>query len=87
MLFECGAQVDIDTDKVDEAVLALLYLGLHDGKRAWKGLDWEAMRRLHAKGYIDDPLNKAKSVLFAAGGVRASQRALRKLFGRGAQDG
>jgi len=68
-------------------VLALLYLGPHERQGAWKGLDWEAMRRLHAKGYIDDPLNKAKSVLFAAGGVRASQRALRKLFGRGAQDG
>ena len=29
--------MDIDTDKTDEAVLALLYLTLHDGVRAWKG--------------------------------------------------
>jgi hypothetical protein len=30
----------IDTDKVDEAVLALVYLTLHDGARARKGFDW-----------------------------------------------
>jgi hypothetical protein len=32
--------MEIDTDKVEEAVLALLYLSLHDGARAWKGFDW-----------------------------------------------
>jgi hypothetical protein len=31
--------VDLDTDKIDEAVLALLHLTLHDGVRAWKGHD------------------------------------------------
>ena len=35
-----------DTDRIDEAVLALLYLGLHDDSRAWKGFDWDAMNRL-----------------------------------------
>jgi hypothetical protein len=47
--------MDIDTEKIDEAVLALLYLTLHDGSRAWKGLDWEAMNRLHEKGFISNP--------------------------------
>lgn len=28
-----------DTNKIDDAVLALLFLGLHDGVRAWKGFD------------------------------------------------
>ena len=56
--------MNIDTDKVDEAVLALLQLGLHEGNRAWKGSDWEAMQRLHAKGHISDPVGKAKSVVF-----------------------
>ena len=28
--------MDIDTDKIDEAVLALLHLTLHDGNRVWK---------------------------------------------------
>jgi hypothetical protein len=43
--------MEIDTDKVDEAVLALLYLTLHDGARAWKGFDWDTLNRLHAKGW------------------------------------
>jgi hypothetical protein len=31
--------MDIDTKKIDEPVLALLYLTLHDGARAWKAFD------------------------------------------------
>jgi hypothetical protein len=49
------AVVDIDTDKIDEAVLALLPLTLHGGFRAWKGHDWDALGRLHCKGVIFDP--------------------------------
>lgn len=52
--------MDIDHDHIDDAVLALLYLGLHDGGRTWKGFDWEAMSRLHEKGLISDPVGKAK---------------------------
>jgi len=48
--------VDIDTEKIDEAVLALLYLTLHDGVRAWKGHDWDALDRLYRK--IDNPVGK-----------------------------
>jgi hypothetical protein len=29
----------LDKDRLDDAVLALLYLGLHDDWRAWKGFD------------------------------------------------
>ena len=43
-------------------VLALLYLGLNEGARAWKSFDWDAMTRLHAQGYISDPVSQAKSV-------------------------
>jgi hypothetical protein len=75
-----------DKDKVDEAVLALLYLTLHDvneyGGRAWKGHDWDAMDRLHAKGLIGDPRSKAKSVVLDAAGVKAAEEAFRKLFGK-----
>jgi len=73
--------VDIDTEKVDEAVLALLQLGLHEGNRAWKGFDWAAMQRLHAKGYISNPVGKAKAVEFTEAGLRESQRLLRERFG------
>ncbi len=41
--------MDLDMNKLDDAVLALLCLGLHDGARAWKGFDWEAMNRLHER--------------------------------------
>ena len=74
--------MNIDTDKVDEAVLSLLQLGLHEGNRAWKGFDWDAMQRLHAKGYISDPVGKAKSVVFTDAGLRESARLLRERFGR-----
>jgi hypothetical protein len=50
-----------DTEKIDRAVLALLYLGTHDEWRTWKSFDWDAMGRLHEKGYISDPVGKAKS--------------------------
>jgi Domain of unknown function (DUF6429) len=49
-----------DEDKVDEMVLALLYLTLHENGRAWKGHDWDAMDRLHKKGMILDPVGKAR---------------------------
>jgi hypothetical protein len=73
---------DIDTGKIDEAVLALLYLGLHEQCRAWKAFDWEAMGRLHKKGYITDPVGKSKSVVFTDEGLRASERLFRELFAR-----
>jgi hypothetical protein len=71
----------LDTDKIDRAVLALPYLGLHDGERTWKGFDWDAMNRLHEKGYISDPVGKAKSVLFTEEGLAESERLLEELFG------
>jgi hypothetical protein len=39
--------MDIDTDRIDDAVLALMWLGFHNGARAWKPFDWDAMDRLH----------------------------------------
>lgn len=74
--------MNIDPEKIDEAVLALLQLGLHEGNRAWKGFDWDAMQRLHAKGFISDPVGKAKSVVFTEVGLRESERLLREQFGR-----
>jgi len=74
--------MELDTKKIDEAVLALLYLGLHDGVRAWKGFDWEAIDRLHEQGHISDPRGKAKSVVLTEGGLERAERLLEKLFGR-----
>lgn len=72
----------IDNDRIDEAVLALLYLGLHDCGRTWKGFDWDAMNRLHKKGMISDPARKTKSVVFTEEGARRSQELFQELFGR-----
>lgn len=58
------AAVEIDIEKIDDVVLGLLYLTLHDGCRAWKGHDWDALGRLHRWGMICDPVGKAKSVVF-----------------------
>jgi hypothetical protein len=72
--------MNIDTEKIDEAVLALLFLTLHDGSRAWKGLDWDALNRLHEKGFISNPISKAKSVALTDKGLQESERLFSKLF-------
>jgi hypothetical protein len=74
--------MDIDTHRIDEAVLALLLLGVHEGCRAWKGFDWQAMNRLHEKGFISDPVGKAKSVVFTEEGQREAERLFEKMFAR-----
>ena len=62
--------MEYDRDKVDEMVLALLWLTLAADHRAWKSHDWDALDRLHAKGYISDPKSKAKSVVLSEEGER-----------------
>jgi len=74
--------MDVDLEKIDEAVLALLYLTLHDEARVWKSFDWDALNRLHEKGYISNPVGKAKSVLLTEEGLRESERLFHKLFAK-----
>src|SRR5688500_14337468 len=81
-----GGIMNLDNDRIDQAVLALIYLGLHDGARAWKGFDWQAMNRLHEQGYITDPRGKAKSVVFTEEGFERAKRLLEELFGKDAED-
>lgn len=69
-----------DTDKIDDAVLALLQLTLHDERRAWKSYDFAVMDRLHQKGMIDNPVNKAKSVVLTDEGLRRGEALFRELF-------
>ena len=55
-------KMDIDQEKVEEMVLALLYLTTFKegpGLRAWKSHDWSALDGLHEKRYISDPASKA----------------------------
>jgi Domain of unknown function (DUF6429) len=74
---------ELDEDKIDRAVLALLYLTLHDEFRAWKGFDWDTLNRLHEKGMIGNPVGKAKSVVFTEEGLRESERLFEQMFMKG----
>lgn len=72
-------------DSIDDAVLALLHLtSFRERKgelpRAWKGHDWDALGRLHDKGYISDPVGKAKSVVLSEAGARRAEELFVKLF-------
>jgi len=72
--------MDIDEEKIDQTVLALLTLTLHDECRAWKGFDWAVMDRLHKKGMIADPVGKAKSVVLTEEGLAESERLFEAMF-------
>jgi hypothetical protein len=75
-----AAMKEIDPDRIDEAVLALLFLGRHEGVRTWKSFDWAAMERLHAKGFISNPVGKVKSVVFTEEGLLQAEALFDKLF-------
>jgi hypothetical protein len=69
-----------NTDKIDAAALALLYLRLHDNNRAWKGFDWDVLGRLYDKGMIENPVGELKSVVFTAEGVARAKKLFAEMF-------
>jgi hypothetical protein len=74
-----------DEDKVDEYTLALLYLVSYErnegmGARAWKGFNWETLNRLYEKGYISNPIGRAKSVGMTEEGFLRSKELFEKHF-------
>ncbi len=73
---------DYDHERVDEVVLALMYLTLHDSYRAWKGFDWDTLDRLYEKGLIDNPRSKAKSVVFTEEGLAKSASLFQQYFSK-----
>lgn len=76
---------EIDTNKIDEAALALLYLTMErDGAlfRSWKNIDWAVMDRLYEKGYILDPKNKNKSVNVTKEGEVKAEILFTKFFSK-----
>jgi hypothetical protein len=77
--------MEYDEDKIDDAVLALLFLTVWSDRtvrRAWKGHDWAALDRLYRKGYIGDPKGKAKSVVLTEEGHARAEELFRQLFGK-----
>jgi uncharacterized protein YjhX (UPF0386 family) len=74
--------METDEDRVDDAVLALLYLTLDRDGRASKGFDWSVMNQLHDKGMIHSRVGKAKSVLLTEEGTAESARLFREMFAK-----
>jgi hypothetical protein len=75
--------MNIDTEEVDNVVLALLYLtSFQEGevKRSWKSYDWSIMDRLHEKGLISDPKNRNKSIVFSEIGEQQGKSLVKKYF-------
>lgn len=73
----------IDTDRIDDAVLALLHLTLHDQNRASKGLEGDALGRLQQKGLIEDTADE-KSVTLTDDGLQRSKQLFAAMFTRNA---
>ena len=75
--------MDVDAEKLRQAVLALLHLNTIDEKsrkRAWKALPWSVLDQLPDNGYISDPATKAKSVWLSDEGARLSEELFERLF-------
>ena len=76
--------MEYSEERVDDAVLALLCLTMFEDRgitRAWKNHDWNALDRLHAKGFIGDAKSKAKSVVVTDAGRQRARLLFEKLFG------
>jgi hypothetical protein len=79
--------MEYDKDKVDEMVLALLWLTtsrVGGVTRAWKGLDLETLDRLHERGFIDEASSKSPSLVLTKAGAKRSEELFRQHFGKGA---
>jgi hypothetical protein len=76
--------MDYEPSKVDDVVLALLFLNLMETGRAWKGFDWDSLDRLRQRGLISNPKSKAKSVELTeeGAGKRPSADTLAKPYDR-----
>ncbi len=74
--------MDYDAAKLDEIVLALLYLNVSTTARAWKGFDWDSLDRLHSQGFISTPKSKAKSVVLSEEGARRAEELFRRYFAK-----
>jgi hypothetical protein len=81
-------ELEFDAERVDETILALMYLGLHtadrlsDLSRSWKSYDWEALKRLHVKELIFDPVNNSKSVILTDEGRERCETLFWELFAK-----
>lgn len=69
-----------DNKKIDDAVLALLYLTLHDQSHASTGVAPDVLRRLHENGMIEDPDASSDSIEFTPDGLERSKKLFNSMF-------
>jgi hypothetical protein len=72
--------MNYDDARIEEAVLALLAIFSFDGGRAWKGFEFDVLNRLHAHGFIENPVGKQKSVCLTEKGLERGRELAKKLF-------
>jgi hypothetical protein len=56
--------VDYNTEKVDEIALALLFLSSFEeygAMRAWKGIAWDVLNRLHEKKRVTSVIRRTRT--------------------------
>jgi hypothetical protein len=79
----------LDSEKLDDAVLAMLSLGIIDdeigskpGIQAEPGFDYDALERLHAKGFLAAPPHTLsdRPVWLTPEGARHARELFRKMF-------
>lgn len=73
--------MNYDQARIEDAVLALLVAFSFNNGQAWKGFDFEVMDTLHARGLIDDPKGKNKSVWLTPQGQEQGRKNAERLFG------
>jgi DNA-binding transcriptional regulator PaaX len=74
--------MNFDDAKVDDAVLALLFLTMGNDDRAWKDMDFDALQRLYKAGMIDNPVRKTRSVQLTEEGAARSRQLAEKMFAK-----
>ena len=75
--------MEYDRDKVDEVVLALMYLTLFDddyGCCAWTRFDEDILERLRAKGFVGTNGESNDSVRVTPEGVRRAEETFYRFF-------
>ena len=71
--------MNYNKSKLDEMVMALLYISSFQDGRVWKGYDWDILERLHEKGLITNPVGKTKSFYLTDEGMKLGEKLALKL--------
>jgi hypothetical protein len=74
-----------DNKLIEDAVLAFLAAHSFHNGQAWKGFDFEIMNRLHEQGFIDNPVNRNKSVWVTPECLERGRKIAERLFTADAQ--